>query len=67
MNWDKFRDWMMLGLLTVGVYIFGDLNKNVQSLNVTMAIVTEKVMHHEKRIDKHEGDLDKLKIIYKKE
>jgi len=61
MDWYKFRDWMTLGLLTVGVYIFGDLNKNVANLNLTMAAITERIHYHEKILNKHDLDIDRLK------
>lgn len=60
MNFNAFKDWMMLGLLSAGVVIFWDLNKGVSQLNVTMAVITEKVVNHERVIDKHDQRLNSL-------
>lgn len=60
MTFNAFKDWMMLGLLSAGVAIFWDLNKGVGQLNVTMAVITEKVVNHERVIDKHDQRLNSL-------
>lgn len=60
MKWPEFKDWAMLGLLTAGVGIFWDLNKGVERLNVTMAVITEKVINTEKVIDRHDTRLNAL-------
>lgn len=60
MTFAAFKDWVMLGLLSAGVVIFWDLNKGVSQLNVTMAVITEKVVNHERVIDKHDQRLNSL-------
>lgn len=61
MNFNGFKDWLMLALLAAGVSIFWDMNRGVQQLHITMATIVEKVVTHDRRLDRHEVDIDRLK------
>lgn len=51
LNFSGFKDWILLGLLTIGVYILWDMKKSVESLNVSVAVVLERTTHHDSRIN----------------
>jgi hypothetical protein len=54
MDFAAFKDWVALGLLTCGVYIFWALKQSVDLLNIQMAVMIEKISGHETRITKLE-------------
>lgn len=51
-------DWafkaMTSGALTCAVYILWGLKNSVESLNVKVAVIIDRVEHHEKRLDRLE-------------
>lgn len=60
MNFNGFKDWIMLGLLTVGVYFVGNLASGVNDLNLKMAVFTEKVLVHDRQLEKHDTRIERL-------
>lgn len=54
MDFLAFKDWVLLGLLSGGVYILWQLKDSVQQLNVQIAVVIERMNNHEKRLEKLE-------------
>lgn len=75
MNWNAFRDWAFIALITAGVTVLwsglgklentmNELSKSVQSLNSTMAVITERTVIHEKRLDRHDNEINDLRKKY---
>jgi hypothetical protein len=60
MTFTGFKDWIMLGLLTVGVYFVGNLASGVNDLNLKMAVFTEKVLIHDRQLEKHDNRIERL-------
>lgn len=58
MDFNSFKDWAFLGLLSGGVYILYALKNSVDQLNISIAVVIERMNNHEKRIDKLEANND---------
>lgn len=60
MDFTQFAFWLLCGLLasfgSVGLVILGRLVHSVESLNVKIAVIIEKIDTHEKRISKLEQD-----------
>jgi hypothetical protein len=67
MEFSQFIEWCFLGILSAssvyGVKVLASLNNSIQDLNVKIAVVIEKVSSHEKRLDKHEEQLEMLNKI----
>ena len=57
MDFNSFKDWAFLGLLSGGVWILYALKGSVDQLNISIAVVIERMNNHEKRIDKLEAEL----------
>ena len=72
MNWNAFRDWAFTGLVAAGVLVLwtslGKLENSVEGLSKSMqqatsslAVMSERSVNHEKRLDKHDLDIEHLK------
>jgi hypothetical protein len=57
MDFVEFKDWMTLGLLSGGVYVLYSLKASVEELNTRVAVIIEKISHHERRIEHLEDRL----------
>jgi hypothetical protein len=55
MDFNQFRDWAFLTVITGGVGIMWGLKKSVEELNIKIAVIIEKIDTHEKRITHLEG------------
>lgn len=54
MKFEGFKDWALLGLLSVGIFFLGRIESSVSELNVKIAVVIERLDNHDKRIEKLE-------------
>ena len=54
MDFNAFKDWAFLGLLTSGLYILYGLKESVDKLNISIAVVISRTDGHEKRIERLE-------------
>lgn len=61
MDFNAFKDWVLLGLLSGAVYILwqakdamNELKDSIIELNLKMAVIIERTDSHEKRIEKLE-------------
>lgn len=55
MNFDKFKEWVLLSLLTGAVYILWQMKENVSSLNTKIEIVIDHQIYDRKEITDHES------------
>lgn len=60
MQFKDFKDWVLLGLITCGIYILWDMKKSVELLNTSVAIVIERSAWQEKLLNTHEERLRSL-------
>lgn len=64
MDFAQFVEWVFYGLISgcfvYGVSILKNLNKSIETLNIQIAVIIEKTSNHEKRLDKHDEQIDKL-------
>ncbi len=60
MQFKDFKDWILLGLITCGIYILWDMKKSVESLNMSVAVVIERSAWQEKLLNTHEERLHAL-------
>ena len=64
MEFNQFVMWAFLGLLSGSIVYFASILKDVKDslldLNVKLAVILEKSVHHEKRLDKHEVMIDAI-------
>lgn len=64
MDFAQFVEWVFYGLISgcfvYGVSILKNLNKSIETLNIQIAVIIEKISNHEKRLDKHDEQIDKL-------
>lgn len=54
MDFNAFKDWAFLGVLSSGVYILWGIKSSVDELNIKIAVVVSRIDTHEKRIEKLE-------------
>lgn len=54
MDFNAFKDWAFLGLLSGGLWVLYGLKDSVDKLNISIAVVIERMNNHEKRIDRLE-------------
>lgn len=54
MDFNSFKDWVFISLLSGGVWILYGLKASVEQLNISIAVTIERMNNHEKRIDKLE-------------
>ena len=64
MSFAYFVDWAFLAIVS-GCFVFGtkilfDLKENIGSLNQKIAIILERITHHEKEIEKHDERIRSL-------
>jgi hypothetical protein len=63
-DFPHFMQWAFEGIIAggiiYGVGILGGLKKSIEELNIKMALVIERMTHHEKAIDKHDERLAKI-------
>lgn len=57
MDFEGFKEWVFLGLLSGGVYILWTLKLSIEDLNIKMAVIIERTSNHEKRIEKLESEI----------
>jgi len=55
MDFNQFKDMLMLGLASGGIYILKGLKESVEKLTIEIAVGVERMDNHEKRIDKLEA------------
>ncbi len=55
MDFRGFKDWALLGLLTIGIFFLGRIESSVNELNVKIAVVIEKTNNHERRLENLEN------------
>jgi hypothetical protein len=55
MDFNEFKEWAFLGLLSGGVYILYTLKQAIDDLNIKMAVIIEKTGNHERRIENLES------------
>ena len=60
MTFHRFKDWMLLGLLTAGIYIMWDMKTSVDKLNTSVATIIEKSIWHERQINQHDERIRSL-------
>lgn len=60
MTFHRFKDWMLMGLLTCGIYILWNMKSSVDTLNVAVATIIEKSVWHEKQISQHD---DRIRLL----
>lgn len=62
MDFNAFKDWALLGILSLGLtgfaYILWELKKSVDLLNIQIAVIIQRTDGHEERIKKLEGAHD---------
>lgn len=59
MNFHAFKEWVALGLMAGGVWVLWTMNQNIGQLNITMAVITEKVLVHDRMFEKTDRTLEK--------
>jgi hypothetical protein len=57
MDFNQFREWAFLTVITGGVGIMWGLKKSVEELNIKIAVIIEKIDTHEKRISRLEENI----------
>jgi hypothetical protein len=57
MDFNAFKEWAFLGLLSGGVYILYTLKQAIDDLNIKMAVIIEKTGNHERRIENLENKI----------
>lgn len=62
MKLQDLKDWALLGLITVGVYLLYDMKKSVEVLNVQVAVVIEKASRSEQVLNQHDERLRLLEM-----
>lgn len=64
-DFSQFVTWAFYGLITLifaySASILKELKDSVKTLNENMATMIERSTQHEKRLDKHDIEIDKLK------
>lgn len=64
MEFDKFVEWAFYGVIgssaVYGVSILSRLNASVNSLNIKIAVILEKIANHEEKIDKLDNRVSKV-------
>lgn len=63
-QFSEFVNWAFYGVVSgcavYGVSILAKLNSSIQDLNVKIAVVIERQSGHEKRLDKHDEQIETL-------
>lgn len=54
-DFNKFKDWALLGLLSGGVFILWQMKENVSQLNTRIEIMVETQHYDRKEINDHEA------------
>lgn len=64
MDFTKFVEWVFYGVVSaIGVYgvsILSNLNQSVKILNERVAVIIEKTAWHEKWLERHDLELNRL-------
>jgi hypothetical protein len=58
MEFNAFKEWVFLGVITSGTYILWQLKQSVEHLNCKIAVIIEKIDTHDKRITKLEDKIE---------
>jgi len=65
MEFSHFVEWAFYGILSgcalFAVSILSKLNSSVAELNAKVAVVIEKTLSHEKRLDRHDEIIESLR------
>ena len=65
MDFAKFVEWAFYGIVggcsVYGVNVLAQLKDSVSSLNEKMAAIIERTTNHEKRLDKHDEQIENLR------
>lgn len=65
MDFTEFVKYLLFGLLAgVAGYVINQINKltdSVVKLNINLAVILEKMVHHDKLLDKHDLEIENLK------
>jgi hypothetical protein len=62
MNFQKFVEFIFLGLFTCAVYILWDMNKSIQTLNSTIAVVVERQYSQGEELKNHSQRIRDLEL-----
>lgn len=65
MDFQKFVEWTFYSLLGgMAVYVvhqISELTNSVVELNKNLAVILEKMLWHDKMLDKHDAEIENLK------
>lgn len=59
-DFNKFKDWALLGLLSGGIFILWQMKENVSLLNTRIEIMVETQHYANKSINDHEARIRSL-------
>lgn len=54
MDFNAFKEWAFLGMLSGGVIILWQMKNEMSELNTKIALIIQRTDNHEKRIEKLE-------------
>lgn len=65
LNFDKFKEWALLGLLSGGVFILWQMKSSVEELNIKIAVLIKEQELSKGEIDDHESRIRQLEQVDK--
>lgn len=63
MNFTKFKDWALLGLLSGSVFILWLMYQSIATLNVNMAVVIERMVWFQDGQNRQDAKIEKHDLI----